>query len=353
VLAVAKPGDAIFNEAQLFQKWLREWGYVSDIYAEGIDCDLPPGAAYPYAKLRGKRSDTLLIYHYSIGSDLSPFVRGLSLPILLVYHNITPCEFFRGVHQQLYDNTRRGREELATFSTVPLALGVSEFNSQELLALGFESVGILPLPVDEERYAVAPDAETMERFGQGGTNILFVGRIVPNKRQEDIIRTFYYYKRIDPASRLFLVGSPEPCTRYRAWLDGYVKFLGLSDVHFCGHVTTAELVAYYRLADVFLCMSEHEGFCVPLVESMYFGLPILAYASTGVPHTLGNAGVLFCRKDFPVVAEIIHLLTTDAALRSRLIEHQRERLESFRPNRIRVLLRAHLDTVISRLQASS
>ncbi|MDA8217163.1 MAG: glycosyltransferase [Dehalococcoidales bacterium] len=344
----AKPGDAVFNHAQLLRTWLREWGYASEIYAEGLSEDLPRGEAQPWSRVQAEKArDSLLIFHYSTGSPLTADVRKMTMPVILMYHNVTPSEYFRGVHQQLYEQTLRGREELPDLRDVALALANSDYSEEELCRAGFGHTGVLPLPIDEERYAIQADESVMRSYADDRTNILFVGRVAPNKRHEDLLRAFYYYKRLDPGSRLLLVGNWQLCERYKAWLDSCANARGLADVHFCGHVSTAELVAYYRVASLFLCMSEHEGLCVPLLESMHFGVPVLAYASTAIPSTLGEAGVQIHRKDFPVVAETMHVLVRDDLLRARVIARQRQRLQAFRPETVKPAFRSYLDSVLA------
>jgi glycosyltransferase involved in cell wall biosynthesis len=167
--------------------------------------------------------------------------------------------------------------------------------------------------------------------------------VVPNKRQEDVIKVFYHYRQLNPHSRLFLVGSWGRMERYLEWLRGFVRYLKLEDVHFCGHIPFSQLLAYYRLADVFVSMSEHEGFCKPLLESMYLGVPILAYAAAGVPDTLGDAGILIKEKRYEIVAELIHLLMTKVDLREAVVARQKERLEHFSSARVMEMLRGYLE----------
>jgi glycosyltransferase involved in cell wall biosynthesis len=211
-----------------------------------------------------------------------------------------------------------------------LALADSEYNRRDLLAAGYAPTGVLPLAVPNTLAQVQPDTEVLNRFDDGVANLLFVGRLVPNKRQEDVIKAFYYLRQIRPRSRLFLVGSWQNTRRYYAWLQEFAGRLGLSEaVYFPGHVSTAALAAYYRLADLFVCMSEHEGFCVPLIESMHFGVPVVAYASTAVPGTLGGAGILVREKRYDVIAELLHLLISDRKLYRQVVERQYARVQAF------------------------
>ena len=177
---------------------------------------------------------------------------------------------------------------------VDLALGDSEFNRQELEALGFDPTGVLPVVPDFSHLDLPPNDLIAREFDDDWTNILFVGRIIPNKRIEDVIRYFHAYQRhFNPRSRLLLVGSYGGFDKYLAMLHQLAARLGVTNVHFTGHVIDAELSAYYDVADLFLCASAHEGFCVPIVESFYKQIPVVAYAATAVPATMDGAGVLY------------------------------------------------------------
>jgi glycosyltransferase involved in cell wall biosynthesis len=255
---------------------------------------------------------------------------------VLVYHNVTPHTYFAGVDGPLFEAAKRGREQLGRLRAVTEAgWGVSTYNCRELADRGWTNVGVLPIIFDPQRYAIRPDRMVLERYRDGRPNILFVGRVAPNKRFEDLILTFFHLKRdVCPAARLVLVGAQGRMARYVAFLQKLVDELDVPDVVFAGHVSNAELVAYYRCASLYLSMSEHEGFGVPLLESMHLGLPIVAYAAAAVPETLGACGVLVTEKDHRAIAELVGLLIEDEDLRSRLIAGQRKRLEDFLPESV-------------------
>lgn len=347
-LVSATPGDAIYNHAILIRRWLREWGFRSDVYAESVAPFAAREGVLPRSRFSRKNdASTVVIYHYSTGSPLSAFVAGLRNRIVLVYHNVTPSEYFRGVQQQMFERTLRGRQELVAFRDVSQAIAVSEFNRQELDDLGFRRTAVVPLALDEERYAVSAADDVLARFRDERTNLLFVGRVVPNKRHEDLLAAYYHYRRVNPRSRLMLVGGWDASPRYKDWLGRYAEHLGLSDVHFCGRVSTEQLVAYYRVAHIFVSMSAHEGFCVPLVESMYFGVPVIAYAAAAIPSTLGSSGILVRRKQYDLIAEMIHLLATDEDLRARVIAQQKRRYAEFAPGRVKQALRTVLEPILA------
>lgn len=342
----AAPGDAIYDQALLFQRSLRRWGYKSEIYA----CHMHPslaGRVPHYSTYRPQKEDAVL-FHYSIGSDLSSFVLGLDIPVVMIYHNVTPARFLDKVSNEFASLVRQGEEELPRFrQVVELALADSEFNRLDLVSAGFTNTAVLPIVLDESKYQVASNPDLVARF-RGSNNILFVGRIAPNKRQDDVIRIFYYYHHIQPNSRLFLVGRAwDPAKRYVEWLKALADYLGLSQaVHFTGHVPFVDMVTYYRLADVFLCMSEHEGFGKPLIESMFFDVPIVAYASTAVPYTLGDAGILVHERDHALLGELLEVIVTDVSLRERLLATQRTRFQAFREATMLEKLRGYLSALL-------
>ena len=343
----ASPGDAIYDQALLIQATLRDWGYASTMYA----CNLHPtlvGQVPHFTKYHPRRDD-IVLFHYSIGSELSTFVRHLRCTVAMIYHNVTPPEYLDDVSHTLAQLVRQGQAELPDFKdVVQLALADSEFNRQDLIAAGYANTALLPIVLDEELYEVASNEALLRQYGGDAVNVLFVGRIAPNKRQDDLIKIFYYYHQIEPRSRLFLVGQAwDPAKRYLAELKGLAGHLGLRDaVIFTGHVSFADMVTYYRLADVFVGMSEHEGFGKPLIESMYFDLPVIAYAATAVPYTLGDAGVLVHKKDYPVIAELINLIVTDADFRVQLLAGQRARFQDFRQETMLRLLRGYVDALL-------
>jgi glycosyltransferase involved in cell wall biosynthesis len=207
---------------------------------------------------------------------------------------------------------------------------------------------VLPIPLDFARYREAPNPVLRRLLDDGRTNLLFVGRLVPNKKPEDLIRLLSYWKRwISPDVRLVLVGKLPRLRPYFDALQAFAYGEGLqpADVVFTGHVSHAELIACYAAAGVFVSMSEHEGFGVPLVESMLLRVPVLAFESTAVPHTLGGAGVLFTEKRLAEVAETARLLATDEPLRAALLAGQDRRLEAFAPAAIETLLRGYVDSL--------
>jgi len=357
-------GDAVGNQATRIRDLLRRWGYRSQVYAQFRDRRLDnPGEDYCRCR---PAPDDLVIFHYSIGSPVTEFVRRLPCRVLVYYHNVTPAGFLRGYNEPLADLLDQGRRELAWFTDTAFALAASEYDRQELLALGFHRVEVLPYLVTFDALQASADSaagrEVVARYkgpgpvGRDGdaVNLLFVGRLVPNKRQDDLLRAYSaYYHLINPHSRLLLVGSDSNAPGYRLELEAMAAAFGLSDsVVVPGAVGTHEgLGGYYRAATIFLCLSEHEGFCIPLIEAMAFNVPVIAYRSTGVPYAMGGAGMLVDAKCYDLIAELIDLLVRNQAVRERVLAGQRRRLEELSPGRVAEMLKNHIEQM-ARLERS-
>ena len=341
-------GDAISNHVLEIKEILKSWGYESEIYAHHIHPKLKNDAKL-YTEYKNSSCGNILLFHYSIGSEITDFVRSLPDKKVLIYHNITPHSYFNGINDTLINLLKDGRSELGSFSDeVVLALGDSEYNREELEVLGFKNTGVLPIIIDFEKYAQKPTKKIMDKFNDGHSNILFIGRISPNKKQDDIIKTFYFYKKyIDPKARLFLVGSYEGIEKYHEQLINLIKKLDINDVIITGNVDFKDLLAYYKIADVFISMSEHEGFCVPLLECMYFELPILAYNSTAIPYTLNGSGILFNQKRYEEVADMCHILISNSSVRDQIIDTQTECLRMFEKPVIEKSLMEYIEMVKS------
>jgi glycosyltransferase involved in cell wall biosynthesis len=324
VLATLGYGDAIGHEVLGIQRVLQDAGYASEIFVETADRRLEH-LTTDYRDMVGAIApEDVLIHHFSIGSRASRTAYALPGRMALVYHNITPPEYFLGVHKDLVKLCFRGRRELTAYiSRCELALGDSEYNRQELEALGFPSTAVLPVVPDFAHLDLPPNTMTAERFDDGWTNVMFVGRVIPNKKFEDVIRAFHVYRtRHNPRSRLLLVGSYGGFEIYLTMLHALVARLGTPDVHFLGHVSNEELTALYDVADLFLCASEHEGFCVPLIESFHKRVPVLAFAATAVPATMDGGGVLYGTKDPFEIARVMAAVLDDPDLEDRVIATQ-------------------------------
>ena len=346
----AHRGDAIGDSARKVRDLLRRMGHESELFALTIDDELRHEVR-PFADPQAARGD-VTIFHFALPSPMTEAFATLGGAKILQYHNITPAAFFAAYDAGLFRLAALGRRELATLvGRVDLALGDSEFNRRELEALGFGPTGVLPIAVDTDRITAAPRRPALERIlGDGLINILFVGRIVPNKRIEDHIRLAELYKRnVDSYYRFIFVGRHDGVPRYYAQVRALIaEFDMLPDrFWFTGPVPDQDLAAFYRWADAYVSLSEHEGFCVPLVEAMAADVPIVAYAAGAVPETLGGAGLLFAPKDLELAAELLATVVYDREVRTRVLHGQRARLRAFAPEAIEARLRQTIGELLN------
>lgn len=305
-------------------------GLETAIYAEYASDKRIPKKIHSVKELLSiLKPEDFVLYHLSTGTKLTDWFKNLDCRKALVYHNITPPEFFEKYDAKLADVIRFGRSGIqGLMDCVEFSFADSEYNKQELEKYGFQNVFVLPFILDFKNYQTEPDKKIVSQYQDGKKNILFVGRIAPNKKQEDLIITFDYYKKqVDSNCRLILVGS-SGVKAYSDAIKSLIQKLGTEDVVLAGHVTFQELIAYYKTADLFFCMSEHEGFCVPLIESMYFGVPIVAYDAAAVPETLGDGGIVFTSKKVKHVAALMHILLENKECRKEIIKRQKKRLET-------------------------
>src|SRR6266550_2306996 len=333
----AHKGDAIGDSARRMRGLLRHMGHDSDLYALTIDDDLK-GDVRPFADPASRQGD-LTIFHFALPSPMTEAFAELSGGRLLQYHNVTPASYFAAYDPALFRLASIARQELSTLvGRVDLALGVSDYNRRELEALGFEPTGILPLAVDLSRVTQSVQRPALEKIlDDDFVNFLFVGRIAPNKKIEDHIRLAEHYKRsVDAYYRFIFVGKYDAVPRYFATIRALMTEYRMLNERFVftGPVPDEDLAVYYRHSAVYVSLSEHEGFCVPLLEAMAADVPVLAYAAAAVPDTLGGAGVQFAPKDLEYAAELLGALTFDYGLRARVIDGQRRRLTDFGDARI-------------------
>ncbi len=322
------PFDAVTDHAILLRSWLQEIGFQSVIYAgrieEGTDEFIRPLADFQW-----QPENPFVIYHHSIGTPIVDRLKEWQARVIMIYHNVTPPEFLGNVHQILSHTTHLGKSQLNDLKFMTAhTFADSLFNQKELLQLGYQNTSLLNLPFNPANYQLPPNPQILSSKPPG-PHLLFVGRIFPNKKQGDLIKLLACYQKINPQAHLTLVGRPA-LDSYFEWLKQLVIYLDLEGfVSFPGLVEQADLIAYYQTADLYVSMSEHEGLGKPLLESMYFNLPILAYGSTAVPDTLGNAGALFYEKRFTQLAELVDRMINDQSLRQRQQERQKIRLNDF------------------------
>ncbi|WP_395848444.1 glycosyltransferase [Cystobacter fuscus] len=342
-------GDAVGNQVRYLRELLRGWGHASEIYAEQWDesCrDLVrPARDYP-AEADG--SSALLIHH-SFESRLVPLLARAPGRKALIYHNITPARLFEGFEHKVARACEAAREELlALRPLVERAWAYSRFSAEELVAAGFPHVSELPFAVDWSAFDVAPDPVLRAELEDGCANLLFVGRAVPSKRMDDVLRVFTAWQRLyQPHSRLVVAGYLNRETPYGAYLYGLKEMLGAERVRFLGRVSAAQLSACYATASVYLSMSRHEGFGVPLLEAMYRGVPVVAYGAAAVPETMGGAGVATLTNEPLEVARLLAALERNPTLKQEMLAAQHARVARLSQEAVALAVREALQPFVS------
>lgn len=342
-------GDAIGNDVFAIDKALKEMGYDADIYAECMDGRLPVNSAKKIKDIPYLNKNDIAILHLSIGSDCNYLFGFLKCKRIVRYHNVTPPNFFENNQKYLEKICRWALESVEFLADkTDYCIADSEFNKLDLIEIGYQcKIDVLPIVIRFSDYEKKPNTNIVKKY-QGKDIILFAGRIAPNKKQEDVIRVFSIYKKFyNPNAKLILVGSYDPKNIYYRELIEYIKILKVEDVVFTGHIKFEDILAYFHVAKVFLCQSEHEGFCVPLVEAMYFKIPIIAYASTAIPYTLGKGGILVGEKNFKITAGIVDRVMRDEDLRIEILKQQTLRLKDFSYFKIKEQLKISIDNIIA------
>lgn len=325
-------GDAVGNDVMTIQKFLREKGYKTGIFANHVHRKIPRGTAFSIGKMPKLRKNDIILYHFASEDPLTQVIKEAPCKVILRYHNVTPPRFFKGFDINAEHNTKKGLRQIKELAPyIDYGIVVSEFNKSNLREMGYTCpIDVAPILIQFDDYKKEPNQDVIDEYNDGKTNIVFVGRMAPNKKVEDVISSFAEYKKTyDKDARLFLVGNFNENDKYYQFLLKHIKKLGVQDVIFPGHIPFDEILAYYSIADIFLCMSEHEGFCVPLVEAMFFNVPIIAYDSCAVPNTLDGTGVLIKDKNWDEIAAQMNKIISDDAYRSDLLDGETKRLQEF------------------------
>jgi glycosyltransferase involved in cell wall biosynthesis len=340
VLAAAGPVDAVTNQALACRRLFAQWGWEGEDWADHIASGVPRGRMRALDDFEPRNGDVVLLHYSGYSRELDRVV-GAGARTLVLSHNITPARYFWAHEPVEGVRCTLAREQLRELALRADAVaGVSRFNAEELRAAGVERVGVIPILFDRETLP-APGPPPA-----GPPVILFVGRLAPHKRQDLVIRAFAAYrKRHAPDARLVLVGvpmTPEVAASLRALADE----LAPGAVTIEGGIAPARLWEHYRAATAFLCLSEHEGFCIPLLEAFHFGLPVVARGVGGVPEVVDDAGLLLDEDDdLGVVAEALHLAVSDESLRAELRRRGEQRLGVYALERTA----AHLREVVAGL----
>lgn len=325
-------GDGVGNDVLAIHKYLKEKNVETRIFYESVVGSFPNEDAASIKELVGLRDNDILLVHVAFAWDFIEKLAEMPGRTVFVYHNITPPEFFVPYDEVSAEACKIGLEQVKSMKNVPVyCMADSAFNKNDLVSYGYECpIDVLPIIIPFEDYDKNADEDTVRELDDGLTNVLFVGRIAPNKKQEDIIRAFACYQNnYNPDSRLILLGGYDDNDLYYRSLEKYVEELGVKNVRFTKHIPFEQVIAILKSAHIFVCLSEHEGFCIPLLEAMHFEIPIIAFNSTAVGETMGNGGILFDQKDPATIATAIDTLLKDETLRNDIKTNQQKRLEDF------------------------
>jgi len=326
------PRDATGSHTLLLRDALRAAGWRSEIFAEATHDELADQSVKVEHYPEYARPGDVLVYQFSTSSMVADLLLGRPEPLVIDYHNVTRPELYEPWEPATARRSSEALDQLARLAPrAALGLADSAFNEVDLVAAGCPATAVVPVLVDLDRLGVPPEARTASRLAAakapGGVDWLFVGRLVPSKGQHQLVKALWAYRRLyDPAARLHLVGST-PSNRYLGALRAFVDDLGLREaVRMPGEVSEAALAAYFEAADVYVSMSVHEGFGVPLLEAMRAGVPVVARRTGAVPGTVGDAGLVLDRTEPSYVAAAAHRLVADAPLRRRLHRAARRRV---------------------------
>lgn len=343
--------DGASKFVQKVDGMLQNMGYQTVIFAHKLDPRLVNSPIRTMDHFDGTAED-IVIYHMTTGTSFNKWVANYPYKIVLYYHNITPAKYFFGNAWGSWLKCIQGRRQLkGVVRNTFFAWGASEYSCQELRDLGLKDARPLAAIVEPEKFLDQPRvAAIYDRYHDGRLNILFVGRGVPHKKQDEAIETLRYYKEhISKEVRLILVGNMKPS--YGKKLHRMVERYGLQDdVVFAGSVSNEELCTWYRTSDLLLCLSEHEGFCVPLIEAMIFDKPVFAYACAAVPETVGKAGVLLQDKQPDHVVAIIHETMTDTNRLNALAAARPQRLKELSYGQIYGQLQQDMKQIVRQWQ---
>jgi glycosyltransferase involved in cell wall biosynthesis len=323
-------GDAVTNSMILIQEMLSQLGFASQIFVENPAPGLEK-RLHHYHQLKPDAKDVLLIHH-SMGHELTDWINSLAGKKILIYHNITPAQFFPET-SPFHHYSHIGRQQLCTFlPSMDAAIAVSKINADELRDLGYENIVQIPLLMDTDTLVQRPWDEAIVTDNADVFTLLFVGRVAPNKCQKDLVTIAARLKSIfhRPFQLIMVGGYDDHCPYYQD-LKAHILAMDMENhIHFTGKIPDHELLGWYRAADLFLCMSEHEGFGVPLIEAMAFNLPVVAFKSSNIPHTMAEAGVLVTQKDHSAIAALIKIISTDRALKRAIVKKQKSHVEHFK-----------------------
>jgi len=325
------PHDATGTHTLKLRHALREAGWRSEIFAEAIHDDLAAEAYKHWMYPEHAAEGDVAVYQFTTSSAVAGYLAEQGLPLILDFHNFTGPGYFAGWEPESVARAARAADELALLAPQALlGLAKSPFSERELRRAGCRRTAVVPVLADYDRVTSAADPRVAAELGhlaaEGGADILFVGRIVPSKAQHELVKALWAYRRLyDPRARLHLVGGTSSFAYTKA-LQAFVGDLGLSTaVRLTGEVSDASLAAHFGAADVYLSLSAHEGFGVPLVEAMVAGVPVVTRGAGAVAETVADAALVLAAADPSYVAATLHRACTDERLRATLTASGRQR----------------------------
>ena len=333
VVHILAARDAIGTHVIHTRAALRQAGYQSEIYAGDAHPEVRD-LARPLEDLSASRPGRRwLLFHHSTGSSVAEAVLRQPEPKLLDYHNVTPASYVSRWAPHMREELELGREQLAALAPASFyGIAHSSFSQTELEAAGCTHTTVVPplFELGDGDVDPAVAAQLASERASGGADWLFVGRLSPHKAQHDLVKALACYRLCyDPRARLHLVGTSLGADYPRA-LERFAARLGISDaLHMPGTVSDRALTAYYRAADVFVSASDHEGFCVPLVEAMHLGVPVVAYGSSAVGDTVGDGGIVLTDKAPMTLAAAAHRVVADPDSKAALVRLGRRRAATF------------------------
>jgi L-malate glycosyltransferase len=319
-------GDAISNLMIYLKNRFLNINIPSEIYSQNIDYSVGK-LCKKYTSYRYTKGD-IIIYHHSIHSKVFDFLKNLegSPKKVFIYHNVTPAEYILSYDLTLAYYLQKGRDELLDMiSFFSHNFAVSNFNRYELLNIGFKDVHVIPIPLNVSLLQ-KKTKDVSELF-----SILFVGRIAPNKRQTDLIKIAKILLNYKFPFKITLAGkTARELESYKYELSSFINYYNLEDkIEFLDFLDQDTLSRIYSNADLFISMSEHEGFCVPLLEAMYYNIPIIAFNSSAIAETLGNGGILINEKKLEYITELIYSIKINSELRNKLKSLAESRFQYF------------------------
>lgn len=340
-------GDAISHYIFLISGLLADLGVENEILSIHADERVERTILRP--NTYEVQEDDVVLFHASIGGEMFGYLPTLACRKIMIYHNMTPAGFFKGFDDHLANMLEKGRQQLIEAKPwIDKAYGVSEYNVQCLQELGYTDVEKIPFSISFEDFDNAKNERLVKKIQtQNAFRLVFYGRLAPHKCQHDLIKLLAFYKKFyNKHTELYIMGSYNAEERYYLALEALIQELHLAgSVHIYGHVPYNELVSTIHASDAFICMSEHEGLLVPILECFHAGVPVVAYGAGAISETMGGQGVCLEDKSLIDAAKALRKIETDQEYRNNLIQGQKNRAQDFDLK----LLRGFLQSFIASL----